>query len=219
MATRTRSKRARLDRRTRRGRAERRDARHALLQAALEVFAERGYRDATIDEIAAAAGYSKGAVYWHFDGKDDLFFALLEERVDRPIRESIELLASAPPDHDMAPEATRLFAELLGEERQIVLLDHEYWSLAARDPRLRARYARRQREMERAFARAIEARAAHLGTPKAAENAEELATMMLSLARGLGREKLISPGAVPDHMLGEAYATIYAGLVARTGAG
>lgn len=209
----------RLDRRTRRARSERRDARKALLDAAARVFVERGYRDATIDEIAAAAGYSKGAVYWHFDGKDDLFFALLDERVDRPMREAMELLAAAPPDRDMAPEASRLFGELYGSQREILMLDHEYWGLAVRDRRLGARYAERQREMRDLFTRALEARAAHLGTPEVAENSEEVATLLLSIARGLGREKLVSPDAVPDHMLGEAYATIYAGLVARMSAG
>lgn len=209
----------RLDRRTRGARAERRDARQALLDAAAEVFVARGYGDATVDEIAAAAGYSKGAVYWHFDGKDDLFFTLLEERVDRPMRESMELLASAPPDRDMAPEATRMFGELFGGAREVLILDHEYWSLAVRDSRLRARYAKRQREMRDTFARALTARAEHLGTPEVAGNAEEVATLLLSIARGLGREKLISPGDVPDHMLGEAYATIYAGLLARLAAG
>jgi AcrR family transcriptional regulator len=212
-------KKQRLDGRTRDARAKRRDARQALLDAAAKVFVERGYRDATIDEIAAAAGYSKGAVYWHFDGKDDLFFALLDERVDRPMREAMEMLSSAPPERDMAPEATRLFGELFGGAREVLILDHEYWSLAVRDSRLRARYAKRQRQMRDTFARALEARAEHLGTPQAADNAEELATLLLSIARGLGREKLISPGDVPDHMLGEAFATIYAGLIARLAAG
>jgi AcrR family transcriptional regulator len=212
-------KEQRLDRRTRGARAERRDARQALLDAAAEVFVERGYPDATVDEIAAAAGYSKGAVYWHFEGKDDLFLSLLEERVDRPMKEAMDLLASAPPDRDMAPEATRFFGDLFGGAREVLILDHEYWSLAVRDPKLRARYAKRQRAMRDTFARALEARAEHLGTPQAAGNAEEIATLLLSIARGLGREKLISPGDVPDHMLGEAYATIYAGLLARMSAG
>ena len=78
MPTVTRSRPRRLDRRTRAARAEQRDGRAALLEAALEVFADRGYRDASVDEIAERAGYSKGAIYFHFSGKEDLFFALLE---------------------------------------------------------------------------------------------------------------------------------------------
>jgi AcrR family transcriptional regulator len=138
MATAMRHRAARLDRRTRSARAERRDARAALLRAAAAVFSERGFRDASVDDIAHRAGYSKGAIYWHFESKDDLFFALLEERLERPTREMIELLESAPPEQDMGPEASRRFVELLESERELLLLQQEYWSQAVRDPKLRA---------------------------------------------------------------------------------
>src|SRR5580693_6909517 len=105
MATATQKRRRRLDRRTRTARAEGRDGRAALLEAAMEVFARRGYRDASVDEIAERAGYSKGAIYFHFSGKDDLFFALLEDRIDQPMREAIKLLESAPAEDDMAAQA------------------------------------------------------------------------------------------------------------------
>src|SRR5437763_5333664 len=138
---------ARLDRRTRAAREQRREARDELLDAALEVFARRGYRDAGVDEIAAEAGYSKGALYWNFSGKEDLLMALLEERVDTPLRERIALLASAPPERDMSLEAARQFARQIEGEREAMLLERESWSLAIRDPDLRTRYAERQREL------------------------------------------------------------------------
>jgi AcrR family transcriptional regulator len=212
----TRRRQARVDRRTRSARAEGRDGREALLEAALRVFAERGYRDSSVDEIADRAGYSKGALYWHFSSKDDLFFALLEERIDRPWRESIELLESAPPEHDMAPEASRRFAEILRGQREMLLLDHEYWSQAVRDPKLRARYARRQAKLRAALAKAITARLEHLGAGSVDAVAEDLATVFMSLTSGLGQEKLVEPGAVPEHLLGNTFALIYAGLVARS---
>jgi AcrR family transcriptional regulator len=51
--------------------------RQRILAAARGVFAERGYAVATMDEIAAAAGASKGALYHHFATKEELFRALL----------------------------------------------------------------------------------------------------------------------------------------------
>jgi AcrR family transcriptional regulator len=86
----------RVDRRGRGARAEGRDAKQEILDAAASVFVARGFHDASVDEVAERAGYSKGAVYWHFAGKDDLFLALIEERVGRPTREMVELLQSAP---------------------------------------------------------------------------------------------------------------------------
>jgi TetR/AcrR family acrAB operon transcriptional repressor len=53
------------------------DTRARLLTAAERVFAARGYDAATLDEIAAEAGLTKGAVYWHFESKQDLFVTLL----------------------------------------------------------------------------------------------------------------------------------------------
>src|SRR5881275_537983 len=78
---------ARVDQRTRAARADGREARDELLAAALRVFALRGYREAGVDEIAAEAGYSKGALYWHFSSKEALLVALVEERIDTPIRD------------------------------------------------------------------------------------------------------------------------------------
>jgi AcrR family transcriptional regulator len=92
---------ARLDRRTRVARADGREARDELLSASLRVFARRGYRESGVDEIAAEAGYSKGALYWHFSSKEELLMALLDERIDAPLRDRVALLASAPPERDM----------------------------------------------------------------------------------------------------------------------
>ena len=209
----------RVDRRTRAAREEGREARDELLAAALRVFAERGYRQASVDEIAAAAGYSKGALYWHFSGKEDLLLTLLEELIDAPMRELVALLASAPPERDMSLVATEEFARRLRSRRDAMLLEREYWSLAIRDPELRARYAERQKELRGALARALEARARHLGTPELSMPAEDVARIVMSIVGGLTVEDLIEPGSVRPELVGETLALVYAGLVARAGAG
>jgi AcrR family transcriptional regulator len=209
------SAQARVDRRTRAARNQGRQARDELLAAALRVFARRGYRHAGVDEIAAAAGYSKGALYWHFSGKEELLMALLEERVDAPMRELVALLESAPPERDMSEEATQEFARQLGGERDAMLLEREYWSLAIRDPELRARYAERQTELRRALARALEARGRHLGTPGLPLPAEDVARIVMSIMGGLAVDELVEPGSVRPELLGEALTIVYAGLVAR----
>jgi AcrR family transcriptional regulator len=206
---------ARLDRRTRAARVEGRAGRDELLAAALRVFAERGYRQAGVEEVAAAAGYSKGALYWHFSGKEELLVALLEEQIDAPARELVALLESAPPEQDMSVVASREFARRLDEQRDAVLLEREYWSLAIRDPELRARYAERQTELRRALARAVEARARHLGTPDLPMAAEDVARVVMSVIGGLTVDELVEPGSVRPELLGETLALIYAGLVAR----
>jgi AcrR family transcriptional regulator len=206
---------ARVDQRTRAARAQGREGRDELLAAALRVFAHRGYRQAGVDEIATAAGYSKGALYWHFSGKEDLLLALIEERVDAPMREMVALLESAPPERDMSVEASREFARRLSTQRDAVLLEREYWSLAIRDPELRARYAERQTELRGALARGIEARRRHLGAPDPPIPVEDIARVVMSIIGGLTVDELIEPGSVSPDLLAETLALVYAGLVAR----
>lgn len=52
----------------------------ALLDAAFRVFGERGYRATRLDEVAEAAGVTKGAIYYHFDGKADLLRRAVQDR-------------------------------------------------------------------------------------------------------------------------------------------
>jgi AcrR family transcriptional regulator len=202
--------------RPRAGELDRGSSRRLLLEAATQVFTQRGYRGATVDAILAEAGLSKGAFYWHFSSKEELFHTLLRERIERPIQELIELLHSAPADQDMAPEASQRFLEFFERERETILLEQEYWALATREPKLRARYAKRQAELRSALAHALDARAKQLGAPPFSTPTEEVATAYLALANGLALAKLIDSEAIPDHLLGETYALIYAGLVARS---
>ncbi|HEX3909147.1 MAG TPA: TetR/AcrR family transcriptional regulator [Solirubrobacteraceae bacterium] len=204
----------RVDQRRRAARAEGRDARQELLSAAADVISERGFHDASIDAVAERAGYSKGTVYWHFAGKDDLFLALVEERVDRPAREMIDLLRSAPPAQDMAPEASRRFAELLAGQRSWLLLDNEHWLQAMRDPELRVRYAERQRELRAALGAALATRAETLGAGQLAIDPERIATAFMALSVGLAQQALVDPDAVSDDLLGEIILLIYKGLTA-----
>ena len=57
--------------------------RQAVIESALDVFSEKGYAKATFDEIAARAGFTKGAVYWYFRNKADLVAALIGEYMER----------------------------------------------------------------------------------------------------------------------------------------
>jgi AcrR family transcriptional regulator len=208
-------RRPRADRRTKEARRDPAPSRELLLRAAARVFAERGFEGATVDEIAAQAGLSKGTLYWNFESKDELFLSLLEEHIDRRVQAMIELIQSAPADQDIAPEASRGLFALLQEERQFVLLSHEYWSRAVRDSELRQRYAERQARLREVLARALEARARQLGPPPFSLAPADVATAYIALAEGLSFQQLVDPGSVPEHLYGEILALVYQGLVAR----
>src|SRR4051794_24769266 len=64
-----------------------------LLEAAAKVFARRGFHAASVDEVAGEAGYSTGALYHQFKGKEDLFLALLEEHSAQQVQEYTQTFA------------------------------------------------------------------------------------------------------------------------------
>ena len=59
------------------------DTRDRIIASAARVFGQKGFLRASLDEVAADAGMTKGAIYWHFKSKNDLFFALLDARFRR----------------------------------------------------------------------------------------------------------------------------------------
>ncbi len=59
-----------------------------ILEAAIDVFVEKGFVKATLEGIAAQAGVTRGAVYWHFKNKHEIFSAL-HEKLNQPLNESI----------------------------------------------------------------------------------------------------------------------------------
>jgi AcrR family transcriptional regulator len=112
----------------RRTQAERRNqTRRALLDAAADLFAERGYHAVSLDEIAARAGYTRGALHYNFTGKHELLLDLLEER----------LAARGA----ALPETNTGAAEIVGAlpfDREFSLLFLEFAAAAARDPEIGA---------------------------------------------------------------------------------
>src|SRR5258706_9199458 len=76
-----------------RTRPTRDDTRDKLFEAAARVFEEQGIGGASIETIAAAAGFTRGAFYSNFKSKDELIIAMLEDHVEQSIRRNLDLLA------------------------------------------------------------------------------------------------------------------------------
>src|SRR4051794_41323506 len=90
-------------------REERREETRAeLVEAAARVFARRGFHGASIDQIAREAGYSTGAIYWHFEGKDDLFLGVYEAYATARVREWGDVRDSAEGE---LPQRARAYAD------------------------------------------------------------------------------------------------------------
>ena len=89
--------------------------RHQLLEAAERVFAEKGVSRASLQDIAQAAGASRGAIYWHFKNKADLFNAMME-RIILPMEQALQQIG-----HDAVQDPLQeLQAAILSPIRSIV---------------------------------------------------------------------------------------------------
>src|SRR3954471_13492259 len=94
------------------GRAERKERTRAeLVQAARRTFLRHGFHGASVDLIADEAGYTKGAVYSSFAGKDDLFLAVLDANFEQRRQAYTELLL----DRERLEDAYRVVARFLFE--------------------------------------------------------------------------------------------------------
>src|SRR6201995_2293956 len=125
-----------------------RETQSRLLDAAQDVFLRDGYEAAQLDEIAARAGRSKGAVYTHFKSKEDLFLALFENRtrayVDKLVRD-LDTCASRE-------ERLHVFREFfvgLATDRTWPILTLEFKLFALRHPASKERL-RKAFEMSKA---------------------------------------------------------------------
>ena len=181
-----------------------------LLDAAERVFARDGLRGASVDAIALEAGYSTGAIYSNFKGKEDLFLTLVEERIDprlAKVYEAVEaeLAAGVPP-----LEAARRFVSVLRGERDAFVLLIDFWGEAVRDPtaaeRFAERHARLRATVRRLLDAAIPKHDAGLGLPT-----DQLATTLIALANGFAIELLADPDAVPDDLFGHAIGALVQG--------
>ena len=97
----------------RRTKAEAEQTREAVLKAAITVFLKRGIAHASLEEIARAAGVTRGAIYWHFRDKLEIFFAL-EERANFPndeVAAALKARLAADPELDPLDELANAFGE------------------------------------------------------------------------------------------------------------
>ena len=131
------------------------ETRRLLLDAAREIFVRDGYERAQIDEIAAAAGRTKGARYGHFKDKEDLFLALFDERAKQDMEAVVARMGTGT-DKALNLAGLRSFYAELASDRSWAILTLEFKLYSMRYPEVRERLRRayrhnRPRDMEARF--------------------------------------------------------------------
>jgi AcrR family transcriptional regulator len=126
------------------------ETRRKLLMAAEKVFSKAGFEAARLEDIANEAGHTRGAFYAHFSSKEDLFFALLEQKAYQHLR-TIQAIVDEYPEGGERLRKFRDYYSSLGANPNWSILMLEFKLFAARHPKLRARLAARHREIRASF--------------------------------------------------------------------
>jgi AcrR family transcriptional regulator len=172
---------------------QRKLTRQKLIDAALKLFSTSGYEHATVDDISNAAGYSKGAYYFHFSTKDDILLELL-----RMWTEARTTVLASGADSDATPREalvetlSNFFSYRDAPQWPGVLL--EFWAQGVRNPevskRLTEAYGGWRRQLTEAFQRA-----AAQGVIEGGASAEDAAAVTLAAHDGYAVQTAIgSPG-------------------------
>lgn len=192
--------------------------RERLLTAARVVFARRGFHGGSVEEIAAEAGFSTGALYSNFEGKEDLFLALMDHVIDAYAAEISAEVDGRSTIADRARDGARHWMEIVEREPEMLMLFVEFWAYAARDPNARERVAASFARVRNVLTRLIAdgARELHL---ELAIPAEQLAIAIDALADGIARQKLADPDAIPDDLMGRVLSLLLSGAARPVGSG
>jgi AcrR family transcriptional regulator len=165
--------------------------RETLVAVALQVFLERGFHAASLADIAAAAGFTTGAVYSNFSDKDELFVAVLDAEFARraPLHE--RTMSTAKSFEEYVRRSAREHESFASEHPSWTGVYVEFWTHASQRPALRRRMATRYERLVATVAEQIQKSAAHFGL-ELVISATSAARGFFALTRGLGLEHLLN---------------------------
>ncbi len=188
------------------------ETRSALLRAAIDLCSTRGIDGPTIDEIAAAAGFTKGAFYANFASKHDLYVAMIDERFASELERLERALAGEGEPTAEASSAAVGFVASVNAAPGGARLFFELVTFAARDERLRVRLADRYGSLQRRIAEIYR----HWSRDFPAQPPiplEQITAMTIAMGNGFLLEQQIDP-EVPDERYGTMLAVFFRGLQA-----
>lgn len=189
-------------------RPKRSEVRARILAAATATFASHGFAGTSIDAIAEAAGFTKGAVYSNFGSKDDLFFALMDQQIDLRTRLVTEVVRDLPHGDEQALAAVgERLTEAITQNREWQLLFLDYWARAVRDPAVLARFIEHRRAVRAAIAETVEHVTRSLDISMLLP-ADLVGLLLLGLNNGLAIEELVAPGTVPARLIGSVLTSL-----------
>jgi len=175
--------------------------RDRILEAARGLFLGQGFHATSLEQIAAEAGFTKGAVFSNFESKADLFLALIDLRTSERIGAMENALARRRPTmEEEARSAARAYMRAAHRPIEWSVLLTEFWAHASRDPHLRRELARRHERVLAALAERIEGTVARQGLQLTLPT-RLVAQATWSIAQGVVLEQLVVGEAASDQLV------------------
>lgn len=184
-----------------------------VLAAAEALFRRDGYHGASLEQIAAEAGYTKGAVYSTFDSKADVMLALVATRAERRREEMESIFESSFDPWEALAEFSRRFAPVDDAERDWWSAVVEFMVVVGRDEGLRRRYAEHHDATREAVV-ALTRRWMRGSGTRLAISPERLATATIALSIGLTVEGMLAPASVSGSLYADAQRALRRGAIA-----
>ncbi len=185
-----------------------------LIQAAEKIFARDGFEAAKLEEIAAAAGYTRGAFYANFNSKEDLFLALLERVVSHRIN-SAEKLIDKFSDPQAKLRAFRQFFLTLCQDRRWSLLALEFKLFAVRHPEVKARLAAMNRRLVDSRIGILQGIMGASGKPLPAAG-KSVVLSLSAVTHALALEHMLDRNIMPEEDLKKILASYFDSLTGAT---
>ncbi len=183
--------------------------RQRLLDAALKIFTKKGYAAASVEDIAAAAGYTRGAFYSNFRGKSELLLELLRLDHERRQADLDRIFVDNATREQMEASVLGYYSRLFHDNTCFLLWD-EAKLHASRDAKFRARFIAFMHEKREEMVRYIQTFSERAGTPLPLP-AELLAIGLMGLCDGV-QSLYVSD---PQHVTAELTESVLAGFFAR----
>lgn len=175
-------------------RPTREETRQRIFAAAAGVFAEHGVAGASVEQIAAAAGFTRGAFYSNFTSKDELAVAMLDDHLAHSQVRNRALLDRHPDPGDFVQALRDDGGQPDDPLHQNPLLQVELMLYVARTPELRPSLARHLRTMRGLVS---DIASTTLGLDRDDPDADQLGIILVALEDGLRLHRLVAPSATP----------------------
>jgi AcrR family transcriptional regulator len=166
--------------------------RTALVEAAAEVFARKGFHGASLDEIAEAAGFTRGAIYSNFKSKEDLLLAVVDWYSARQLDAFSSVLEQAGEGTEL-DAAADVWSRFVHRDPTLLALSLELRLHALRDPEFAERLASANGEQRERVAALIHEQARRMNV-ELRVSPEEMAEISWAASDGLQQIAMMDPG-------------------------